>query len=285
MNKNTAPKIAVVLGSIGVRAAAAIPLFEFMDEAGIGADLLVGSSGGALLAAMRGAGFSTEEMRRRIGGLIGSKLYSKIDYRTLLGFAHPRLGRPGIGSALKKPANQHDFYRRVFGDRRLEDLQPRTLLQTTNCLAGESVVLESGPLAEAVYAAGAMAPEFPPVKIDGQWLVDGSYVAPVPILEAVKRQADVIIALFHPEEPKPHPEDLLECNYNILAAYFSRLIRDQTMLSIELHHHEIILVPIEFDNYIGPWETKAIPRVLQAGEKAVAAKRGEILDIVKGSMC
>lgn len=280
MNKNTAPKIAVVLGSIGVRSAAAIPLFEFMDEAGIEADLQVASSSGAMLAAMRGAGLSTAEMRRRVGEMSGAKLYSSIDYRTLLGIAHQRLGRPGIGSALKKPANQHEFYSRIFGERRLEDLQPRTILQTTDLLAGESVVLESGRLAEAVYAAGAMAPEFPPVKIEGRWLVDGSYVAPVPILEAVKRQADIIIALFHPEEPKPHPEDLLECNYNILAAYFSRLIRDQTMLSIELHHHEIILVPIVFDDYIGPWETKAIPRVLQAGEKAVAAKRAEILEII-----
>lgn len=281
---NHSPKIAVVLGSIGVRAVAAIPLFEFMDEAGISADYLIGSSAGGLMAAMRGAGYTTGEMRLEVSGMIDARLYSSIDYRTLIGFAHPKLGRPGIGSALKKPGNQHSLYNRLFGDKRLEDLRPTTLLQTADCLAGESVVLERGPLAEAVYAAGAMAPEFPPVKIEGQWLVDGSYVAPVPLLEAIKRQADIIIALFHPEEPKPHPSDLLECNYNILAAYFSRLIKDQTMLSIELHHHEIILVPIEFNDYIGPWETKAIPRVLQAGEKAVAGKKAEILDVIKSSV-
>ncbi|QQS49156.1 MAG: patatin-like phospholipase family protein [Acidobacteriota bacterium] len=283
MNKNTTPKIAVVLGSIGVRAAAAIPLFEFMDEAGIEPDFLIGSSGAGLLAAMRGAGFSTREMRDQVGGMIGAKIYSSIDYRTLLGFAHSKLGRPGIGSAIKKNHHQLDLFRRIFGDRQLEDLEPSILLQTADCLAGESVILESGPLAEAVYAAGAMAPEFPPVRIDGRWLVDGSYVAPVPILEAVKRGADIIIAFFHPENPKPHPADLLECNYNILAAYFSRLIRDQTMLSIELHHHEIILVPVDFDQYVGPWETKAIPRVLQAGERAVAARKAEILDVISNT--
>ena len=276
------PKIAVVVGSIGVRAAAAIPLFEFMDEVGIEADMLIGSSGGALMAAMRGAGYSPLQMREQIDRMIGGKLYSRIDYRTLLGFAHPKLGRPGIGSAIKKPHHQQDLYRQLFGDRLLEDLQPTTLLQTADCLAGESVVLKAGPLAEAVYPASAMAPEFPPIQVEGRWLVDGSYVAPVPILEAVKRGADIIIALFHPEEPKPHPEDLLECNYNILAAYFSRLIKDQTMLSIELHHHEIILVPVDFDQYIGPWETKALPGVLRAGEKAVAGKRSEILDVISG---
>jgi NTE family protein len=60
------PKIAVVIGGIGVRAVAAIPLFEFLDEVGIKADLLIGSSGGALMVAMRGAGYRTAEMRKLV---------------------------------------------------------------------------------------------------------------------------------------------------------------------------------------------------------------------------
>lgn len=270
------PKVAVVVGAIGVRAAAAIPLFEFFDEAGIEADLLIGSSGGALMTAMRGAGIGTDRMRRFIERMHGEKLYSRIDYRTLLGFAHPKLARPGIGSALKRPQRQQQFYQEIFGSRRLEELQPATLLQAADCIAGEGVVLHSGLVADAVYAASAMAPEFPPIQLDGRWLVDGAYTSPVPILEAVKRHADVIITLFHQEEPKPHPEDLLEANYNILAAYFSRLVKDQTMLSIELHHHEIILAPIHFEEYIGPWETRALPKVLEAGERVVARKKDEI---------
>lgn len=277
------PKLAVVIGAIGVRAIAAIPLFELLDEARIEADLLIGSSGGALMAAMRGADYSPAEMRKLVEGMRREKLYSQVDYRTLLGFAHPKLAKPGIGSALKKSDRQHELYRRIFGERRLEDLRPTTLLQSADCIVGEGVMLGAGPLADAVYAASAMAPDFPPIQFDGRWLVDGAYISPVPILEAVKQQADVIIALFYDEEPKPHPEDLLESNFNILAAYFSRLIKDQTILSIELHHHEIILVPIRFDRYVGPWELGAIPEILQAGDKAVARKRDEILDVVANS--
>ena len=151
-----------------------------------------------------------------------------------------RLGR-SVESTLTHP------FLTINGWRRLEDLRPTTLLQATDCLAGESVILQSGPLAEVVHAASVMAPEFPPVQVAGRWLADGAYTSPVPILEAVKRNADVIITLFHQEEPKPHPEDLLEANFNILAAYFSRLVRDQTMLSIQLHHHEIVLLPLKLD--------------------------------------
>ncbi|MFN0088282.1 MAG: patatin-like phospholipase family protein [Blastocatellia bacterium] len=276
------PKVAVVVGAIGVRAAAAIPLFEFLDEAGIEADLLIGSSGGALMTAMRGAGIGTDRMRRFIDRMREENPYAQIDYRTLLGFAHPRLARPGIGSALKRPHRQQRLYREIFGTRLLEESRPATLLQAADCIAGEGVVLNSGLLADAVYAASAMAPEFPPIQLDGRWLVDGAYVSPVPILEAVKRHADVIITLFYQEEPKPHPEDLLEANYNILAAYFSRLIKDQTMLSIELHHHEIILAPITFEKYIGPWETHALPKIIEAGERAVDRGKDEIRRTISG---
>lgn len=234
-----------------------------------------------MMAAMRGAGVEPRRMREHVAQMHKEKLFSQIDYRTLLGFAYPKLATPGIGSALKRPQRLHAFYRRIFGDRRLEELRPRTLLQTADCLSGEGVVLNAGPLTDAVSAASAMAPEFPPFPFEGRWLVDGSYLAPVPIMEAVKQQADVIITLFHEEEPRPHPADLIEANYNILAAYFSRLAKDQTMLAIEMHHHEIILAPIKFDRYIGPWETAALPKVLETGERAVARRKDEILRIVR----
>jgi hypothetical protein len=92
----------------------------------------------------------------------------------------------------------------------------------------------------------------------------------------------VIIALFHQEEPKPDPEDLLESNYNILAAYFSRLVKDQIMLAIEMHHHEIVLAPVQFESYVGPWETAALPAVIEAGRKTVARKKDEIIGVISG---
>lgn len=283
MRTERSPKIAVVIGGIGVRAAAFIPLFELLDEAQIEPDLVIGSSGGAFIAAMHGAGYSSEAMCGIINGIEGTKIYSKVDYHTLIGFAHPKLAPPGIGSAMKKSRLQQELYQRVFGDRRLEEIRPTTLLQSTDCLIGEGVLLDSGPLAEAVYAASAFAPDFPPIKFDGRWLCDGSYISPVPIMEAVKREADVVIAMFYQEEPKPVPSDLLESNFNILAAFFSRLVKDQTMMSIEMHHHEIILMPIRFGEYIGPWDTSAYSKIIEAGRKTVSQKKEEILEVIAGA--
>jgi NTE family protein len=274
------PRIAVVIGAVGVRGVAAIPLFEFLDEEKIEVDLLIATGGGALAAAMRGAGFSTAHMREVAAELQRENPYTQIDYRTLLGFAHPKLSRPGIDHALKRTEELRALYRRIFGDRRLEDFEPATILQTSDCVQGKSVLLSKGPTADAVYAAGALPPEFPPVQIEGQWLLDGSFISPVPIMEAIKRQADIILALFYEETPKPDPADLLEANFNILAAYIARLSRDQMMLSIEMHHHEILMMPLKLDPYVGPWENAAIPRVLEAGREVVSRNAEEILNLV-----
>jgi len=52
------------------------------------------------------------------------------------------------------------------------------------------------------------------------------------------------------------------------------------MLSVELHHHEIILASVKFDKYVGPWETSALPAVFQAGQTAVARIKDEIVEAI-----
>lgn len=278
------PQVALVLGLIGVRAAAAIPLFEFLDEEQIAVDLLLGTSGGAWLAAMRGAGYAPAQMQDWLAEMDRQKVYSQLDFQTLIGLAHAKFARPGIGSALRKVDRQKELARQIFGTRRLEDLHPATVLQTSDCVAGKAVTLSTGDVADAVCAASAMTPYFPPQQIEGRWLADGAYATPVPVLEAVKRHADVIIALYYEEAPNPQPKDLLEANYNILSAYLSSLTKDQIMLAIDLHHHEIILLPLKLEPYIGPWETTALPAVLQAGRQAVARGREEILAAVRTAL-
>jgi NTE family protein len=73
-------------------------------------------------------------------------------------------------------------FRDVFKDLRLEDLRPTTLLQTTDTLTGQGVVLSRGPVADALCATTALFPLLPPVCIESQWLVDGAYSSSVPVM-------------------------------------------------------------------------------------------------------
>ena len=209
------PKVGVVLGGGGLKSLAAIALFEFLSDAQIDIDLLVGCSGGGIVAALRGAGYESAQMREFITQLLNKKLFRHVDYRSVAGIAKLPFGRFDKSSGILKAEPFQRIYRRVFGDLRLEELQPETILQATDYQTGEGVVLSTGLVADAVYASGAVFPILPPICIEGRWFVDGAYCSNVPVMEAVKRNMDVIIAVVLEEKFAPDPHGFLECYYTI----------------------------------------------------------------------
>src|SRR5436190_16478281 len=74
-------KVGVVLGSGGIKAFAGIPLFEFLRQAEIEVDLLVGCSGGSVICGGMGAGFSPAEFRSLAFEMLDRKLFERMDYR------------------------------------------------------------------------------------------------------------------------------------------------------------------------------------------------------------
>jgi NTE family protein len=172
------PKVGLALGTGGIKAMAGIALFEFLEEQKIPVDLMVGCSGGALVCASIGAGFPPSEIRTLGLERLQKKLFTKLDRRSVLGIFNSHLGTFDKTSGLLDPRAWQQSLREYFGDKRLEQLSPRTLLQTTDVDTGEGVVLTKGLVADAVYASCAFFPAFPPAKIDGRYLGDGIYSAP-----------------------------------------------------------------------------------------------------------
>jgi len=118
------PKVAVVVGSGGIKSLAAIALFEFLHQAQIKIDLMVGCSGGALICALLGAGYMPAQCRDLVAQFLDRKLFSQVDYRSILGLANSRLGRFGKDAGMFKPQALQDVYCQVFLDLRLENLHP-----------------------------------------------------------------------------------------------------------------------------------------------------------------
>jgi NTE family protein len=274
------PKVGMVLGSGGIKSLAAVALFEFLEEARVEVDLLVGSSGGSLMCALAGAGHTPSHIREIIGELLDRRLFARVDYRTILGMLSPRLGRFDRTSSLLKPQALQQLYRRLFRDLRLEDLRPKTVLQTTDIETGEGVVLSRGPVAEAVYASGAFFPALPPVRLEGRWLGDGVYSAPVPVMEAVKRHMDVIITLDYREGVSAPPRGFLDYFLRYIDNTHRSLSRSQMLLSIGLHHHEIVTIMVEFERSISIRDVQEVPAILEAGRRAVARSQAAILSAV-----
>ena len=272
------PKVGVVVGSGGIKALAAYSLFEFLEQASITIDLLVGCSGGALVSSILASGRTPAAGRQLLlDTLFNGNLFTKVDLRSILGLAGSWWGRFDHTSGFLKPQRLKNFLHRTFGELRLEDLRPKTVVQTTNVETGEGLILSRGQAREAVYASTAFFPMLPPIQIEGRWLGDGVYSSPVPVAEAVKRGMDVIIALDFHERPTSSPRGFGNCFRHHIDNTVRSLIYTQMHLAIESHHYEIIPITIEFDHSINLRDAHEAPCILEAGERAVAEHKEMIL--------
>ena len=275
-------KVAVVVGSGGMKALASIALFEFIEEAKIDVDLLIGCSGGSGVVASWASGNDGQTLRKQAKKYWGNRqLLSRTDYRSLLSIAGLPFGRFDKSCGLIKPDLAHKAYKEMYGELKLEDLKIPTIIQTTDLLSGHPVVLESGLLREAVYASGALFPLLPPVSINGQLLIDGVYSSPLPVMEAVNRGMDVVIAITYEERTTAESRGFF--SYFMRSVGYSQqwLQRNQMALSVDLHHHEIVFINVVFDKYISLRSTRRIPEILEKGKLAVESKKEEILAAIK----
>jgi NTE family protein len=272
------PLVGVVVGSGGIKALAAFSLFEFLAEAEIPLDLLVGCSGGAMVSTLLGSGRSPAEGREiLLKTLFHGNLFTKVDLRTVSGIAGAWWGNFDHTSGLLKPQRMKNFLRHTFGDLRLEDLRPKTVVQTTNIETGEGLVLSRGLTCEAVYASTAFFPMLPPIQLEGRWLGDGVYSAPVPVAEAVRRRMDVIITVDFHERPTKPPRGFGNTFRHHIDNLVRSLVYTQMHQAIEAHHYEIIPICIEFDHAINLRDAHEAPGILAAGERAVSENKAAIL--------
>ncbi|MEZ7890830.1 MAG: patatin-like phospholipase family protein [Candidatus Wallbacteria bacterium] len=278
--KRKKPKIALVIGSGGIKPMAAIPLFEFLEAEKIDIDYLIGCSGGAVVAAMRGAGYNSDEMLELISRHLKKTLFNKMDYRTLLGIARMPFGKFDKTSGILKSDNLMEVYRTIYKGMRLEQMSPKMVVQVTDVDTGDGVALESGDAATAVYASAAQFPFLAPLEINGRLYVDGGFSASLPVLEAVKRNADVIIAFSMDQQLNRNFSGFIEYYCHFINRTFTTTEKRQLSLAIDMHHHEIILINVKFNELINMWDISKLPLIIESGRIALNKKKQEILDAI-----
>jgi NTE family protein len=170
----------------------------------------------------------------------------------------------------------------MYGDRRLEDLDIPLVLQATDFDTGEGVELDSGNLAQSVYASCAAYPFLHPIQLNGRWLFDGAFSAPLPILPAVRRGIDIVLAMDFSEKLQPKPKSFFEAMIQVNKVLGRAVAQSQMLASIDLYPHEIIQIKVRFPGFIQIWEVDAYDRIQAAGRQAVEEYGAEILSLVRG---
>ena len=184
------PKTALVLAGGGSFGAIQVGMMHSLAARGIFADMVVGSSVGA----MNGAYYAGDPTLKGVLQLeaIWRSLRRQdvfpITWRTLLGFLWRRdFLIPHDG--LQKLVDDHLPYRD------LEDAQLPVHIVTTDLVTGDSVVLSEGSAVQAIIASTAIPGAFAPVRYKDRYLVDGAIASNTPVRVAIEKGARRLIIL------------------------------------------------------------------------------------------
>ena len=267
--------VRLVLGSGGIKPIAAVPLLAFLDQLGVAVDEIVGCSGGAVVAALYATGMRGEEVRQIISRRLRPQLFGPIDpgaTLSALGFFAGVRGRRG----LLRPDRIHAMYHDVFGTSRIETLPRRLLLQATDFLTAQPAVLEAGLVAAALYASMAAYPLLPPIELDGRWLMDGAFSAPLP-LHASARPARLTIAVSVNQTPTASLADRLLGLADEPACAFTPLAANDDAVG------RLLVVRMPIARSVRWWDTHLLPELYVAGERAVTQHSAAIAAALAGT--
>jgi len=183
-------KTAFIFAGGGSFGAIHVGMLHSLASHGITADMVVGSSVGALNGAYY-AGDPTIEGIQRLDaiwrGLRRNDVFP-LTWRTMTRFLYRR-DFLVASDALRQLVDRNLTYRN------LEDAKIPVHVVATNILSGGTVVLSEGSAAQAVIASAAIPGAFAPVHFNDLYLADGAISSDTPVAVAVERGARRLIIL------------------------------------------------------------------------------------------
>ena len=168
--------LGLILSGGGVRGMAHIGVIRALNEYGISANIVSGSSVGALVGALYANGNTVSEM---LSFFKETPLF-KYNFLTIV--------KPGFIDTDR----YFDVFRVYFPDDTFESLQRELHVVATNLQNGDLGYFSSGELIAPLLASAALPPVFSPVEIGGELFADGGIMNNFP-LEPIEGKVDFIL--------------------------------------------------------------------------------------------
>jgi NTE family protein len=207
------PRIGLVLSGGGARGLAHVGVLKALEEAQVPVDFIVGTSMGAIIGGLYASGMDADALERELGGVDWDSLFALRDPRPLMsqrrkeedfefapmlqiGFRDGEFRLPS--GAVSSRSLEMLLRRYTLPTRRLasfDRLPTPFRAVATDMETGQAVVMDRGDLAAALRASMSVPGLFAPLEMDGKILGDGGLVDNLPVNEARRMGADVIIAV------------------------------------------------------------------------------------------
>ncbi len=156
-------KPGISLSGGGARGFMHLGVLKALEEHNLRPSVIVGTSSGAIAAALYAAGLTPEEI---------VKVMKDIKVKSLM---KPSMTRRGLFDIQKATAFLNDMLPATF-----EELKMKLVVNTCDLLNGKSVFFSEGSLVEPLQASSCIPGFFKPVDFQGFTLVDGGVVNNMP---------------------------------------------------------------------------------------------------------
>ena len=279
-------RLALVVGSGGVRAVAALGVADVLRQAGIGIDLVVGCSAGALIGGGIAMQLPVDEAMRRYTRAWQPGLTDKKRWRGYLELVLPRWAGFGAHFAMRDARAIRAAYEDGFQGQTFDTLPTPLRVVATDAASGQRHVITQGRLADAVMASTAVPFLFPSVALDGRCLMDGVLSDPLPV--GVAHDAAVVLALGA-EGDLPRRVDRASRLAALVSTTLINNLQAARMDAARGHGQRLLTVDLQLPRRVGLFETQAMPMLLDEGRHAAARALPQIraaldaVDLAAGS--
>ncbi len=175
-------KLGLALGAGGAKGYAHVSTLRALEQAGYTVDYVAGSSIGAIVGALIGLGQGSDEIEETIRRSFNEANVAEI---FKLSFAGTSSGLEVMTEVLREMTQEKSF----------ADLDPPLVAMAVDLVERRAVAIDEGLLWPALLAATSVAGLFPPFERDGQRLVDGIALVPVPTDAARAAGADIVVSV------------------------------------------------------------------------------------------
>lgn len=180
------PRLGLALGSGSAKGWAHIGVLEELEALGLRPDVVCGTSIGALVGAVYVSG-QLEEFSEWVQSLTVRDVFGLMDF--------------SFSGGVVKGEKLFEFFQKKHQNPDIAELEQRYASVATNMHNGRETWLQEGPVLQAARASCALPGLFSPVQFEGQWMLDGGLVNPVPVTVCRALGADVVLAVNLNHQP------------------------------------------------------------------------------------
>ena len=201
------PRTVLVLGGGGMKGTAHVGVWKALEEAGVRPDAIIGCSIGSLIGASIAGGMGWRELAETARALTREDIV-QINRRAVW-----------MGGVREEAVFSGAHYRawiarhlplKHFGDAQIPiRINAVSLVHCGEVWFGTGANEEADPV-DAVYASCAIPIYYPPLRLDGDVLVDGGVLNVLPVTQAFEWGADRVIAVDVGSEILPPAPDYFD---------------------------------------------------------------------------